>query len=349
MRPKGIRVVPYLNTLTWRRADAQGHGLDSHVDWVDRDMLGRAHGEPVRGLGKPGRDMFQAGLLDPMVLAGPTDLVRPREPAVRSRLTAFLDDLALRDGVSSVAFAQWAPMLPAFYSMPVIAAPGPYHEPHGLPWDSLSSLGFAVPERLALLAAGKDDPVDSAPVNQMGSFQPRIYAPDGTAQFGPFAQAVENPYPALVRALLQRAKAKNWKTYVFLDAPLFADSFLRVEPRDKRADPLPADVYVTSLLQEAPSGAMLIPVWHKNAPEAGMWKDVNPAAVPFLLLGSMSHGDASTLEQGLPLVLDFRAAPERLSEIIGTVRPGAKPTAKKPPARKPAARKPAPKSYHGKR
>jgi hypothetical protein len=308
MKPAGIRIVGYLETLAWRMPGAPAdHWLSAHPDWVDVDPLGRTRSQWLERNPEAGRPP----LLDPFACA---DYVRPSEPAVAERLVQLVDDFTRQPDAAGIAFLDWR--------LPQPGLLGPDERPQPPP------LGFTMPDRMAILLQTGVDPLD-APIVDVGV----------PHRFHEFSSSLPMPKPPdahgdLLVSLLKRVKAarKGWKTYTFAQRS--------IEPR--------VDMRLYSYMSVGPSVmdgdlGVVFPIWPGNAGTltmqmiAGMGNWFMPMEVWDIVSDQLRTLPQTALYQfafrlpgekpadvRLPMALyDFRAAPELLSANMEFMAPPA--------------------------
>lgn len=308
MRPAGIRVIGYVSMLAWRNAGDKSHWLDAHPEWIDTDVAGRPRRELVlrdKALGR------RASLL----LHAPGNAVRPTEPDVVSRLKAFVAEFARRKDADAVAFTDVCTDCLSSVESDLLLPP----------------LGYALPDRIAAVKAGEDDPVDDYLTGSPWEvpFTPKspganCVRASGNAQGGTTDQNA-SPCAALLSMLIEHAKTvhKGVKTWL-VDSENGAWYYGQAPAPDSKSTK--PDVTVPSE-QTASNRTMLIQVEAHDA----YWKADTPdaeRAIPAMahaMMGLSHPGGFEGIGKGArfsAIILDFRTCPEDITDALKWVTPG---------------------------
>lgn len=197
MKAEDIRVVPYVSVLAWQRPPQSApHWMAKHPDWLERDVLGRTRFDLLAerpnwtGYGAQ-RALEEQGF------------VRANEPKVVAKLDTFMAELLAQPGVTGICLMDWNPNEPTF------------------PGGGAPRFGFATADRLSVLAATGDDPVDLPldPQRPRNPFWPQILDYLGASPESLSTDALsgkESPQMALARRLLETAARHEppLKTYL---------------------------------------------------------------------------------------------------------------------------------------
>lgn len=290
-RREGVALVAYTGTLSWRLPGDRKHWLDSHPDWLDRDILGRTRLEWLAAHKDFGRPFPEEPFLHTLAAR---DFVRPGEPSVKTRMERLVDDLARKPGIAGMAFADWRPVTGSTYDATLTVPP----------------LGFAQPERLATLDATGWDPVD-APMED-APFEARPPFPDLFLTFGG-PEKQPDLYRGLVDGLIARARArrKDWTTYRVDAMP---------EPPRKpggKKDPSAPDhvLAIPQLRGEAPE-IVFVPVpTREDLAASGVSSEVL-ALKPFEALALIDFATGRRLTNARAIIYDFRACPDDITSAL---------------------------------
>ncbi len=186
-KAKGIRVVGYINTLSWHTENKRGHWMERHSEWEDVDPLGRT------GLQWLKAHPPATGLLPYLDIPAGSP-VRPAEPAVVSKLTTLVADSAKLDGATGIAFLDW------------------HTDSSHMGLSILPLYGFALPERLKSIAAKGVDLLDIG--IESGILVSELRRGPLTSWDRSFPER-GGAYVDLLETLVKTAKTarKDWKVY----------------------------------------------------------------------------------------------------------------------------------------
>jgi hypothetical protein len=187
MKPMGIRVVAYVQTLAWQREDGHTHWLRAHRDWIDLDVLGRTRLEWAAA--HPDVRPKALGVQIPM-----SNYVSPNVTDVRNRLNSLLGEIAERKDISGLGLTEWSPLMDAAPNRKTL----------------LPTLGYSLADRIAAVRATLRDPLD-LPNGALSFIPPELHERpnrSGSIQL--------DPHIELMRSLLHRGKEirPDWTTYV---------------------------------------------------------------------------------------------------------------------------------------
>jgi hypothetical protein len=311
----GIALVACVGTLSWRLPGDAKHWLDAHPDWLDRDVLGRTRldwlaSHPDFGLGFAGEPFLRT-------LAA-RDSVRPSGPEVKSRLIRIVEALAHRPGISGIAFADWKPAVGAPFAA-----------------RTVPPLGFATPDRVAMLQATGWDPVDLSLPSP--PFRPR--APSlGTSLDYSRAAGAPDPYQDLVNSLVAHANAgkADWTTYRVDITSLVPSRAAVPPPQGAQPDRV---ISTPSFMGDAPA-VMLLPVPSRAQLAADHLPEEMQGLTPIQALHRPRLPELYGLDHARAIVYDFRACPEDILESLAWLYPKAVDKASKvlrPSSRRPSA------------
>jgi hypothetical protein len=270
MKAAGVRVVPYISVLTWQTAGDTAHWLTKHPEWIDVDIAGRTRLAWLK-------DRFPAKGLEHSA-AG--NVVRTNDPAVAAKLRDFLSELATHLGAEAVAFADWNPS----YAIGVDALVPP--------------VGYAAPERLAEVLAGRDDPVDL----QVDTLSRETIVPRAIGAVIRTDEVSRAPRVDGVVDLLHRAKSARpgWTTWLLDAMPLSRtspiDGFDRNDPPSSYADK------VVGYNPKSPGAPIQVNMRHANMESE---------------LYFLQRDSAPVRREAI--VLDFRACPEKIADALRQV------------------------------
>jgi hypothetical protein len=263
--------------------------MSKHPDWLDCDILGRTRLEWA----EEHPDGF-GGIQNRILEA--QGVVRASEPKVIAKLKTLMDELLAVPGLDGVCLMDWNPA----------ASRAP-------------RLGFAMPDRLAAIAAGNDDPVDLPinPANPGDPFWPEafeglgVYRPD----IKPAAPATDTPAEALARSLLEMAKQHKPALETFLQG---SQPALRTGRQETARPVLTEDVSLMPALYLDPfmTSGILLPAWPRSIvpPSLPAEKRDYPAVVS---LTFRPGGPDFPTTFGSPIaVLDMRAAPDEIESSL---------------------------------
>lgn len=294
MRAKGITVVGYLETLAWQTEGDRAHWLNSHPEWLDRDVLGRPR---LAWLEKNPEGRGPWGAVN-------ANYVSPLASGVEGRLNRFLGEFARRPDAAAVAFASF--QTPCESSLRSLTAP---------------PLGYTMAERLECLHVTGSDPVD------LWLDSIHITVPDNLLwivhkDFTAFRAPVETPDPraALVTRLLNKARAlkPGWKTW------LLDDVIVQREPRPVPESEKPkADVFLSaSSWDRRPDQGDLIAVAPKEtrAPKDLPLGAIDTSGITPIVLATFD-GSAASTESRVAIVYDFRAVPNDITDALQWILP----------------------------
>lgn len=305
MKPKSIAVVGYLNTLAWQNAGDKAHWLNKYPQWLDVDALGRPR---LAWLDAHPENM------DAVLVFGvsPTNYVRPAEPAVEARLMALVAEFANVKDTAGFALAEWnAPDAPVWFR-PDVFPP---------------SLGLALPDRLAALKQTGEDPGDAA--TRSATATPDLRALLALSRQRTPSRSEPDAHSALATRILAEAKKRrpDWTTYLLgapdnprASAPPKADQTLVLGGMG-RGTPLPnRGVYLPIT-----RGSVLSVLAALGDDEELGNVSERVRRIPALAGYAMLGDDSAALRNAPIIALDFRYAPNAISENLKWLQPAARP------------------------
>lgn len=324
MKPKSIRVVAYLNTLAWQDEGDTPHWLDRYPEWLDVDALERDRLAWLKS---------HPDMLGEIALGGARDnhnYVRASEPRVEARLKTFVRELSTRREVSAVAFDAWQPVS---------------NTEMGDGGRRMPSLGYAWADRLAAFRKTGADPADEDV--SMGSYVPLDVMNMSAGATDEATAPEQDPHWGLLTRLLREAKSarKDWRVYAISQFGLPSDA----PPAAGRDLPKPDLVITGPMGAEEGGTGLMLPV---NFKTAGEWfaasvpaAEVDPTSdifrnmplVPFYT--SFLMGLPRTATRYPIALLDFRGAPEIITDSLKWVVPPATRPQPVPPAKRAAPTK----------
>lgn len=311
MGRNGIRVVPYISVLAWQGAGQKSHWLTRHPDWLDRDIAGRTALEFWEANGRTGWSPFGSG-------APAANYVRAAEPEVGKRLKALLADLLKKPGVGDVFLTDWCGD----------DVSGPLENPATL------SLGYALPERIQAVKATGVDPID------IGSDSAGAQAPASAERLvrtdGPSNERDATPVYGLLTDLVATARSSKPGVRVYLSGA--RSMFTRASRTGGR---LPkADVTmgaIGGIGPEGTGGGLMLPIWARSNPPAiledapSKIRELLTKQSPLALFGTILRLEGFPGGANLKCVaLDFREAPEEITDALQWLKPPEGPAAPKP-------------------
>jgi len=244
---------------------------------------------------------------DSLARHAPGDAVRPTEPAVLAKLQAFVAELSRRKEIDVVAFTDGYTDIQVFFDERLLLPP----------------LGYAVPDRLAAVKAGRNDPVDVALSGSpyRVSFTPKSPGANITADRSEVAGANSTPATRpgddLLATLLDRVRStrKDMKTWlVDGSGPVWygpKTAVLSDRPRPDVSIPTSSD---------APGGTRLMSI----PPHDAHWTEDTPDVerrFPAIVWSMMAFSRPDAFE-GMKdaryqvVVLDFRTCPEDITDAL---------------------------------
>lgn len=324
MKPAGIKVVPYVNTLTWQNLGSNNHWMNRHKEWWDVDIRGRTALECMAAQPLIATSMPYGALT-------PANWVRASEPMVSAKLLAFIDEITARKDMTSLAFLDWS------------------HEnssSFGFSSGSRMKLGFSLPDRIEAYRRTGQDPVDD------GGIQSREVRPFFADRMDPEKNA-SPPNWDLMKSLLNRVKAKqkDWTTYLIETGGF---DFFRTKGATS-AKPPAGDISLSVPFSlsgaPGPKTVLVLPVSNDNlytlitalAEEEAMDEFFADTGINLLAdKPSISIYSIMFAEMGRQLgpgqvggmLLDFRSAPEQITPSLPFIAK-VKPTTPKPQPPKP--------------
>lgn len=310
MAPKGIKVVGYLRTLSWRDAGSKPHYLTAHPDWLDVDVLGRARGKWYESHSDTIAKIASMG-----VIAG--DYVRPGEPMVSAKLQTLLGEFARKPGSAGVCFLEWRPDStgPDMAQLTSLNAP---------------RLGYGVPDRIAALERTGTDPVDR--VESWDDFVPPALEHQRWALIDRTPVPGGSPHQLLISDLIARAKSlrKDWKVWVGDSlGPDLGITKDKVDPT-KQADEVIGGMF-GAMMSGTGRKNMLLPVTRNNMLTALAGEELGsdsavpdeilkmPSIVTYSLFFSMKDAGAAFTNIS-SVILDFRTAPEEITSSLQWIK-----------------------------
>jgi len=333
MKPKGIQVVGYLNTLAWQNASDKVHWLSKYPHWLDVDALGRPRLEWADACPE------MAGLAEAMGVTI-ANYVRASEPLVEARLKSFIAEFAERDGSDGIAFAEYAPS----------GVSGPFQNALNTP----PGLGLGMDDRLSVFHATGVDPADAVTGSSHLPYEVTALVTDAGSQVH-----VAKPgqmHEALLGRLLAEAKARKrgWTTWVL--RPLGSEDLgpegLEAVKPDRVI--LPAPDFENS--EGNVKAGLAFPVSRRNLLESILEQQGEPVTLPKAIRELPAVGlfsafwkmeRPSGLQRLSALALDFRCAPDLIAENLKWILPpppgdpaGAKAGATGPAPARPDTRRP---------
>lgn len=307
MKPKGIRVVAYLNTLAWQNADTPVHWLNKHPDWLDVDVLGRGRLAFLKAHPQTRADLFLGRVADLH------NYVRATAPAVEDRLKTLVRALASRKGLAAVAFAAWHPSGAIPYRGMGLQAP---------------PLGFAAADRLAAFRASGADPADDA--------TGRDYLPESVVNIihvAPSDDETDLAHVSLVGRLMESARTfrKDWRVYL-VDENAPVDGGSGGVPFVAAARPdLTIGYFGSGDDASLGTHGVLLPITARTVAEAMAGDDTPAVRQTVKAMGSLSPVVAFQLAfaeggpaagKALPMALyDFRDTPRIITDSLKWIAP----------------------------
>jgi hypothetical protein len=313
MRAHGISTVACIETLAWRAPGEAGHWLAKYPGWLDADILGRSLSDDLAA---------QAEGTDTDALRARGDLVRPREPAVVTRLETLARECAAMPNASGLLFDAWNPQT-------TVMPPASGGRGAGAIWEIAS--GYAAPDRLAAVRRDGVDPVD-VPARYGGALgvADAFYYPTGPSATGrtstpariidgrllPPAAPPPSPEDHLLARLaaVRPPTARAWATYAIAAAdPALSFNGGTLSP----ALPVSTTIIEASTRQggaDIPNVAFHVPPRGQGR-LAPMTDDSTPAII-------QSEGTMGVFAVDSPLdlaVYDFRDAPRELMDSLQRV------------------------------
>lgn len=286
-RAANIRLVGYVDLLTWQPVSARVHWVAKHADWLDVDMLGRT---PAKWW-EENPDGQLAGWEAGTVVS---NYVRAADPQVESRLTELVRDFAATKRAAGIAFADWD------------ASPGPDFGTHTRP-----PLGYTTADRRAVVQRTGRDPVDDFTLR---GFTSPLLSATGAIYSPPADEDVPPPAgEALAARLLKLAKDQraDWTTY------LLNDDFRPQPPRTSGEAPQ-ADVearLVQYLDNPIPPHATLR-AWPETLYGSAQMPSRLRFERPMNRLSRASEAAAKASPAPEMVLFDFRGAPSELTPFF---------------------------------
>lgn len=326
MKTAGIKVVPYVNTLTWQNLGSTNHWMNRHKDWWDVDIRGRTaleciEAQPLIALSMPYNALT------------PANWVRASEPMVSTKLLAFIDEITERKDMAGLAFLDWSHENSSFF---------------GLSSGSHLKLGFSLPDRIEAFQRTGQDPVDDSGI-QSREIRPFLADPMYPAWAG--SNAVKSTSPPnwiLMKSLLDKVKAKqkNWTIYLIETGGF---DFFRSKSATS-AKPPAGDISLSAPFSMSgdpgPKTVLVLPISNDNlytlmtahAEEDAMDEFLEDTGInlladkPSISIYSIMFAEmAGQLGPGQigGMLLDFRSAPEQITPSLPFIAK-VKPTSAKP-------------------